>query len=332
MRHKPPLSVTIAILILCVAFVWFQPPIEYARHTTERPKAVVAAATGFTLVESGFSGRAQPLFGIAYATRSPYQHVSFQRETFFPTRNHSVVVFPADLKSNRYVTTETLLAIDADGRTKSSRLSIVDTESGKEVASRILRVGQIEDQTGWVGDHASKFVRAVLPPPPEFRAPLRYWNQVKEQSLLTTRLLPLNDSKPFEFVAQNCPPGVEIKRHGYPGELALDTPTWRFVPISPLNGAFCSGRYVVVVSAIFPGSPVVDVLHLNGSHLGTLELGIPGNLLEQGARLGSIENGRIAGQVLTAEFRYVKARRGSGELGWSDFQGTEVQVTVPEIQ
>lgn len=332
MYRKLALRIGVAIFFLWAANEFTRPVLESIWYTYYGPNAVAPSVAGFTLKEVGFSEHTLPLFGIEYATQSPYEQVTFQGETFVGTASHSTVTFLHDSKSNRYVVTETLLSTNNDGRTTKSRLSITDTESGQEVASRTLRKGQIEDETGWVGLHALKFVKAVLPPPISRWAPYRYWNNVKEESLLSTRPLPLTESKPYELVAQNCPPGMEIMRHGRDQRNVFSSPTWRFMPQFPLAGAFCYGQYVIVISSVYAASPFVDVLLLNGKHLGTMELGVPIAVQTPPAGIGSVENGKIYGNILTFEIQYVKANLGPGEHGWHAFQRHEVRLTIPEIE
>lgn len=340
LNRKNPRDWFIAILLIIASILILRPVRNYLERIIDRPIAVRDPVSGFTLSESGFSGLAVPFFGMHYAKKSQHEQFVFESETYFPTRNHSAVIFLDTPNRNRYSVQETLLEVDSNGRTTSTRLTITDSLTGKEVASRTLRKGQVEDQTGWVGDHALKFVSLTLVPQPSLRSPFRYWSEVKEYGLLSTsdlsvtdgtRFQPSSEFNRFQSVEKTCPSGFKVKRHGSPGALSLDSPKWRFLPANVMDGAFCSNGYVVVISSIFPGSPRVDVLRLDGSHLGTLELGIPGDLLSQHANLWLIENGRIEGKTAEFELNYARPDKVSGVFVWTAFQRTKARITIPEI-
>jgi hypothetical protein len=124
LNRKNPRDWFIAILLI-IALILIQRPVRnYIERIIDRPIAVRDPVSGFTLSESGFSGLAVPFFGMHYAKKSQHEQFVFESETYFPTRNHSAVIFPDTPNRNRYSVQETLLEVDSNGRTTSTRLTI----------------------------------------------------------------------------------------------------------------------------------------------------------------------------------------------------------------
>lgn len=319
MRHKHPLVVLVA---LGVALVYFGSALT-AGHI---PSAPITSVRGFELVSIGFDSNSLPFFDIGYAGQSPYEYFTHQGETFIPTKNGSLVIRRDHLEPTAFQVTEKLLRKSEGYGTKRTEILVTERSTGKVIASRELKDGQIENQTGWVGDHASLFLRKVLVPSQTRRAPLKYLGDATVHS--SAEIVPVVADSGFRKVrVHGCPGNVEVSLEGAPRRLKLNTPSWRFLPASPIDGVFCSSGYFVVVSSTFPSPLVVDLLTETGQHLSTTEVGVPGDLLSKNAKLAAVENGKVENRSLSFEVQHAVPQR-----DWVPYQRTQIHLVAPELE
>jgi hypothetical protein len=315
-------------LLVAALVVWNDDSLSGAWHHFNPPAPVASQVPGFSLLQSNFTAQASPLFDLGYATNSTYEYVSHQGETIVPVGTSTYVAFPGT-KPSRYAVLETLIDITSEGRTKRSRLAIVDTLQNKEIASRVLRDRQVEGGTGWTGDHAYQFIKAALPQPPRPRRH-RWVDQVIAQSLLSVLPLAPIHTEQFTYSTHGCGSNVYIRK--MPSQNNFQSLDWRFQTLGSINGAFCSGQVVVIVSNIYPNNPVVNVLKRDGTHIGTFELVVPGNLLSEGAVLANVDRGSVEGQLIQFQVHYVTRFQDEYLTNWRPHQRYEIQLRVPELQ
>lgn len=324
MRHRHPLAV---LLALGVALVYFGSALT-AGHI---PSAPIHSVRGFELVHTGFDSNNVPFFGIGYARRSPYEYFTHQGETFIATRNGSLVIRRDHLEPTAFQVTEKLLRKGEGYGTKRTEILVTERSTGKVLASRELKDGQIENQTGWVGEHAILFLRKVIVPSQMRRAPLKYLGDATVHS--SAEVVPVVADPGFRKVrVHGCSGNVNVSLEGTPRELKLNTPGWRFLPASPIDGVFCSSGYFVVVSSTFPSPLVVDLLTETGQHLSTTEIGVPGDLLSKGAKLAAVENGKVERGSLSFEVQYAVSTNGPAISGWVQYQRTRIRLVAPELE
>lgn len=327
---KPQAGLVALIALAALSWQWRSWQLFYSQ---EQQKFVAETpVAGFEIQEIGFDNQALPMWGIGYGRQLPYKFIVYKGETHTRTKRGGLVSFRDRTDPTQYLVVEELLERQSKGwGAEKTKVTVVDKTTGKVVAFRNLKRGQIENQTGWTGDHANAFIRQALPPSPAPSAPLRYIDEAKQ--LTTVQEIPVTPKVTKRTRVHGCNADFVVSLEGPIAELKLNTAKWRFAPHETLDGVFCSNGYVLVVSSTFPGTLYLDVLKLDGEHLGTMEIGVPGDLLTQRARVAEIEFGSVNEESVVFQVQHdipVKTLQGSWD--WTPYQRSLVIVRMPEIR
>ncbi len=231
----------------------------------------VSRIDGFELRHSGLESNELPLFGLEYAIWANYPYFTYRDETYVRAGAGGVTIRRDEKRATRYLVDEEVTSRDSRRmRTLASTIRIRDKEGGSVIASRSFHDGEVEDGTGWVGQHAANFVRRVLVPADAVGGPVG----TKRYPLASAKLetLPVEPYAAGKSVI-GCPRDYQVEN--LPSSRKLDTVSWRFLPQSPLASVACTSDHVVAFSLVYPTSIFVDVLSPAGEFLGQAEVRVP---------------------------------------------------------
>lgn len=224
---------------------------------------IVTHVEGFELVESGVPLKAPYLFDVGSAIWANYPFFIYRGETYERAGAGGVVIRKPVSRNARYEVREEARDFDeSDKRVLASNLSIIDRENGEVLGVRFLREGQIVGGTGWIGEHAAKFVRQVLVPDD----PIGGGRGIKPypQHPFQIERLAYDADKDKPQIT-GCPSTFFIDRP--PWNRTLNTGGWRFLPQSPIDAATCSGNYIAILSGAYADQVFIDILTREGSFL-----------------------------------------------------------------
>jgi len=228
-----------------------------------------SSVQGFELRHTNLRENERAHFSVGYAIWANYPYIVFEGETYERAGIGGVIIRANEQRPTRYLVDETMVEHDS-GEVWKSRLSITDKETGEVIASRWLHHGQSEDNSGWVGQHAAKFVRTVLATDAPIGGAVGVKRYPRAPSVVEPEeavAVPKNDP-----LIVGCPATYKIdsRRH-----VALDTGIWRFKPQAPLTSVACSGGRVMVLSDVYADDLYIDVLSQRGELLFQSELDLP---------------------------------------------------------
>ena len=226
---------------------------------TPRVSRTVGDVEGFDLI---LDESAIPVefgqFSVGYAKKSNYLYFTYRGQLYVSVGGGSVLIRPLTNSPAKYVVRETVLEGKERGETTRSLLQILDRESGAELARRGLVARQIEDGTGWTGDHAAKFVRTVLS---SSALPARHYPDAA--SYLDLRLTPSAQPYPSSSAVGPCSLEARIERTSH-GQV-LVTPSFKFWPNAPIRFVACDSGSIVIASGVYAANLYLDLLSMDGT-------------------------------------------------------------------
>lgn len=260
--------------------------------------AVVVGVEGFELQYINSDARfSEGFFSLGYAIWTNYPYFTANGETYEAAGVGGALIRRGSARPARYVVRETIEATSENPlQLRKSKLAIIDKQTGEILASRSIRRGQVENDTGWEGQHAALFVRSVLVPTKSIDGPVG--TKQYPQLPATVETLP---PAPVSNAAQvsNCPASYAIDNS--PHSRKLNTERWRFLPQSPLQAVVCDGDKIVVFSGIFPNLLFVDVLSTGGTLLFQSQVRMPAPLEARLVVVGGV-SAHSSGVKFTAHF------------------------------
>lgn len=217
----------------------------------------VSGVQGFDLEYKNVPPNRFPFFTTGYAVWANYPYFTHDGKTYERAGVGGVVIRFGDIRPTRYQVTETVDAW-ALGSPSRSRLTIYDKSTGSIIATRVLRQGEIENQMGWVGQHAAEFVRRFL-----------LTDEPIGAGGVGTKIYPQASVKisPEEMPSlpepsSTCPSSVTSTLIA--GARSIGKHDWQFIPQQPIDDFACAGRKILVLSGIFPSRLYLDLLTQEG--------------------------------------------------------------------
>lgn len=217
----------------------------------------VSGVQGFDLEYKNVPPNRFPFFTTGYAVWANYPYFTHDGKTYERAGVGGVVIRFGDIRPTRYQVTETVNAW-ALGSPSRSRLTIYDKNTGSIIATRVLRQGEIENQMGWVGQHAAEFVRRFL-----------LTDEPIGAGGVGTKIYPQASVKisPEEMPSlpepsSTCPSSVTSTLIA--GARSIGKHDWQFIPQQPIDDFACAGGKILVLSGIFPSRLYLDLLTQEG--------------------------------------------------------------------
>jgi hypothetical protein len=266
-----PPAYSARLLLLLVAALLIS-----CQDTTPRITRTVSAVEGFDLVFDDSAATSEfGLFGVGYAIKANFTYFTYRGKLYRSVGGGSVLITPIAASHAGYVVRETALSKDGSGNLNKSLLQILDKSNGEELARRGLVAHAIEDDTGWTGDHAMRFVRKVLIPE---RAPFGPRGLAQyEPAVATIQLEKSSDSTPYPLqeVLKGCPETIRVQRRPYSSTVVANT--FEFLPHNPLQLVACHSGRILVASGVYASELSLDLLTFDGEHIaqGNVRLPLP---------------------------------------------------------
>ncbi len=243
-------------------------------YVSPRIDRTVEGVEGFDLVFDESSSKAEfGLFEVGYAIKANYGYFNYRGKTYRSVGGGSVLIRPVATSQASFEVRETASAPGSWGKVGVSLLQILDKTSGQEIARRRLVAGEVEDNTGWTGDHAVKFVRKVLVSP---QAPGRPWFGPDYPKASTEiGLTKSAESTPYTShrLPNGCPEHLKVRRNPY--DSTVEGPGFEFLPRNPLQLVTCNNGLVLVASGVYASNFYFDVLTLDGQHVSQGYVNLP---------------------------------------------------------
>lgn len=255
-------------------------------YVSPRIEKTVEGVEGFDLVFDKSSSKAQfGIFEVGYAIKANYGYFNYQGKTYRSVGGGSVVIRPVATSQASFEVRETASTQDQQGSVSVSLLQILDKTSGQEIARRLLVAHEVEDGTGWTGDHAIKFVRKVLASP---QAPERSWVLDYPKSSTQIGLTKSAESAPYAShrLPNGCPENLKIERK--PHSSTVEGRGFAFLPRNPLQLVTCNNGLVLVASGVYASNFYFDVLTLDGQHVSQGYVHLPLSLDARWAELKAV--------------------------------------------
>lgn len=268
-----PPSISIRFILLLSAVL-----LSACREASVDPKIerTESNVEGFDLVFDDSAAHAEfGLFELGYAIKANYGYFTYSGKLYRSVGGGSVLIRPITNSPAKFVVRETALFSGERGHTKSSLLQILDKDTGAELAHRRLFAHDVEEGTGWTGDHAVKFVRKVLK---SQQAPGRPWGVVDYEPVTAKVELVVSDessSYSAQMMPEECPETLRIERRPY--DSTVRGPSFEFLPRGPLQLVACDSGRVLVASGVYASDLNLDLLTYDGEHIaqGYVRLPLP---------------------------------------------------------
>ena len=228
---------------------------------------------GFELKYNGFKPKVFPFFHTEYAVWANYPYFTHDGDTYEQVGMGGVIVHKNKLLPTKYLVEETARIQNTKPypRIKLSTLRVVNKSTGDVMASRIIRDGQVENDVGWEGEHAAKFIRKVLltDKPIGGHVGVKPYPKLslKKQEQIIQKIDIKNASEKMI-----CPKSFKISKSPWPA--TLDTHHWKFKPQAPIDSFSCSNGYVLVSSYVYPETLYFDLLTIDGRFVQQFEINI----------------------------------------------------------
>jgi len=224
---------------------------------------------GFELRHTGFgasgTGAFQPHFSLDDALSANYAFVIYRDRIYRHAGPGSVVVRPRANNATPYLVEE--IADRPDEKSKGmSSLSIRERGQRGLLGIRYLESGQVEEESGAVGQHAMAFVRKVL----LTQAPAGI--QPYGTAPVTQTPLRAGTGDPPLQGGDGCPPAYRIFKADTPHQ--FDAGAWAFRPRRNVDSFACTDNFIVVESG--DGARLLlDLLDADGTHLFQSAVALP---------------------------------------------------------
>jgi hypothetical protein len=224
---------------------------------TQRHSVPASGVQGFDLEYKNIPPNRFPFFTTGYAVWANYPYFTHDGKTYERAGVGGVVIRFGDIRPTRYQVTETVDAW-AFGSPSRSRLTIYDKNTGSIVATRVLRQGEIENQMGWVGQHAAEFVRRFLLTDEPIGAG---GVGTKSYPQASVKISP-EEMPSLPEQSSTCPSSVTSMLIA--GARSIGRHDWQFIPQQPIDDFACAGGKIIVLSGIFPSRLYLDLLTQEG--------------------------------------------------------------------
>lgn len=291
-------------------------------HWSRAPKIIHTASEveGFELRYTNLAPNEFPLFGPENAIWANYPFFVFDGNTYERAGSGGVIIRKGAPRKTRYLVEETIEKHDSQGmQALRSRLSIIDKETNITLGKRRLEYGQVENQSAWVGDHAAYFVRAVL----NTNLPIGGWIGAKPYPQAPVNIEPQSTHRSYGAIPKGCPTSYAIGTHRH--KRTLDTPTWRFLPQSPISSVVCAENKIVILSHVYPDDLYIDVLSEQGTSLFQSELRIN---ISADARVVQIDRASFKGSVLELDLGHFIFSGPYDRRTWNPYRFHRVRLSM----
>lgn len=254
----------------------------------------ISGVEGFEIRYVGLKPQEIPFFGVGYAIWANYPYFTYAGNTYERAGVGGVIIRLKVVRPTRYLVAEEVGKRNTYfGTPVSSTLTITDKATQLVVAHRTLREGEVENNIGWVGQHAAEFVRKNL----LTDAPIGVGGvgaKVYPRTPVEITTLQIGARHKHD---SGCESTTSVPLRMPPA--TLDTPKWQFLPQSPIADFACSGGYILVLSYTFPNDLFLDVLTDGGGYVFQDEIEGPLNMDPQGIH---VELDDVSLSDSTAEF------------------------------
>lgn len=311
-------------LIACLTFLYSIPLFLFInfRYTHLKVVRIVDNVDGFELRHTGMAHKIQPFLGVGYVIWSNYSFFTYNGDTYERAGVDGVVIRKNTIRPTKYLVEEISKNIDLEERelVKSS-IRIFDKSKSEIIASRIIRKGQVENQTGWEGQHAVEFVRSVL----HVGSPIKNYQYPTIDSDVNVQKLDPN-SKRVVLENKRCPDDFEIIRE--PGSASLNTEKWRFLPKDPIDSFACWDGHILVHSRVYPDNLHFDLLDFDGNFIGQFRTYVSSPVQ---AKVGDIENFSLKNGIIQFHIEH-QARESMFVAKYTPYSYTYFKLSVADIK
>ena len=288
----------IAALFLASCSPWPSPD-ESEHLEIVDSRTPIPHVQGFEIRYAGLNPKEMPFFDVGYAIWANYPYFTYAGDTYERAGVGGVVIRRHVVRPTRYLVLETVRKVNPLGEAIESTFVIIDKDKHVVVAHRILREGETENQTGWVGQHAAEFVRRNL----LTDVPVGIGGVgTKVYPRFPVKSEPLQIGSISDH-GSGCGSTISKSTHKTPA--TLDTSQWQFLPQAPLSDFACSDGYILVLSNIYPNDLFLDVLTEDGTYVFQTEILGPASLDPEGVYV-KLDDVKLSNS--SAEFNLITSR------------------------
>lgn len=319
------------MLLLYVASGSFLIWVLLIQPWNHRISQTVSDVEGFELRHIG-SNRPDAFFlAENYVIAANYPFFNYRGDTYEKAGVNGAIIRRNHQRATNYVVEETSLINENSSILSQlyallyggTQITIRERNSGKTLASRRIKRGQVEDEHGWEHEHATMFVLRVLQPKNfDHKKRLGILKSYPETAAKFTTL-PFGETLELGNYIVSCPEDYVINRNT--SLRRLTTRNWHFLPQAPLQYAACSGEYVFVFSSVFPNELFIDVITKSGVFVTQTEVRLP---IPMGAYMIRLDSVSYTRPNISFELWYAKNESINNRYQRLPFEHLRLQLPI----